>query len=309
MPEAELAHTHAGADQPCDQVVQGGQRSTHQERLGVMTLGQLVAFEDAQIPNLGGNSPGRERIGDAQPVVQFVGMGDELADWSGEDHATGGEEGDLAAHHGQIIHPMAGEDDRGAVRRQPGQYTVHVTGAGRIKAVRRFVEHQQPRPGQQRGGQTETLAHPEREAANAVVGNIGEPDLLQRIADAVEAVAPQASQRGQVLPSRKRGIQARPIHEPSDPVRNGERSAHRTAENLQLPAVGLRKPEEQAQERRLSGTVRSDQTMDVARRDVEVDSVEGDDITKGFADPARANRRRFGHPILGRCLRHPSRLC
>ena len=80
---------------------------------------------------------------------------------AGEDHPTGGEEGDLAAQRGQIIHPVAREDDRGAARRQPGQHAVHVTSAGGIKAVRRFVEHQQPRPGQQRGGKPETLSHPE----------------------------------------------------------------------------------------------------------------------------------------------------
>ena len=75
------------------------------------------------------------------------------------------------------------------MRRQPGQHPMHVTGAGRIEAVRRFVEHQQPRPGQQRGGEPETLSHPERETANAVVRDIGEPDLLQHVADAVGAVA------------------------------------------------------------------------------------------------------------------------
>ncbi len=38
---------------------------------------------------------------------------------------------------------------------------VDVTGAGRIKAVGRFVEHQQPRSRQQRGGKPETLSHAE----------------------------------------------------------------------------------------------------------------------------------------------------
>ena len=166
------------------------------------------------------------------------------------------------------------------MRRQPGQHTVHVTGAGRIEAVRRFVEHQQPRPGQQRGGKPETLSHPEREAANAVVRDIGEPDLLQRVADAVGAVAPQAGQRGEVLPSGERGIQTRPVDEPRDPVRKRERPAHRAAEDLQVAAVGLGQPEEQAQQRRLPGPVRSDQAMHLALRDVEVDAVEGDDLAE-----------------------------
>ena len=73
---------------------------------------------------------------------------------------------------------------------------MHVPGAGSVKAVRRLVENHQPRARQQRGRKPETLSHPEREAANAVVGDIREPDPLERVANAVGAVAPQASQRG-----------------------------------------------------------------------------------------------------------------
>ena len=93
-----------------------------------------------------------------------------------------------------------------------------MTGTDRIKAIRRLVEDQQPRLGQQRSGQAQTLAHPQRKAANAVVGDRGEPDLVQRIADAVDAVAPQASERGEVLPGRERRIQTRPVDESRNPV-------------------------------------------------------------------------------------------
>jgi hypothetical protein len=179
-----------------------------------------------------------------------------------------------------------------------------VTGAGRIKAVRRFVEHQQPRPSQQRGRKPETLSHPEREAANAVVRDIGEPDLLQRVADAVGAVAPQARQRGEVLPSSERGIQTRPIHEPRDPVRKSERPAHRTAENLQVAAVGLGQPEEQAQQRRLPGPVRTDQAVHLALCDVEVDPLEGDHLAEELADPARPNCECPVHLRPRCCVQH-----
>jgi hypothetical protein len=157
---------------------------------------------------------------------------------------------------------------------------VHVPLAGRIEAVRRLVEHQQPRPGQQRGGKAETLSHPEREAADAVVGHVCEPDLPQHITDPVGAVPAQTGQRCEVLPSGERRIQPRPIHEPRDVV-----------DDLQLTAVGAGQPEQQAQQRRLPGPVRADQAVDLALRDVEVDAVEGDDLAEGLADPARANRK------------------
>jgi hypothetical protein len=84
--------------------------------------------------------------------------------------------------------------------------------------------------------------------------------------------------------------------------------SHRAAEDLQVTAVGLGQPEEQTQQCRLPGTVGSDQTMHLALRDVEVDAVKGDDLAKGFADPARPNRKRFVPPIFRWCLRHPDHL-
>ena len=67
---------------------------------------------------------------------------------------------------------------------RPGEHPVDTWFlAGRVEAVRRLVEHQQARPGQQRGGQPETLSHPEREAPDAVVRDVGEPDLTEYLVD------------------------------------------------------------------------------------------------------------------------------
>jgi hypothetical protein len=68
---------------------------------------------------------------------------------------------------------MTGKDYRGSSRCQIGQDTVHLAGSCGVKTVGRFVEHQQPRPGQECSGEPEALSHPKREAANAVVCEIG----------------------------------------------------------------------------------------------------------------------------------------
>jgi hypothetical protein len=47
--------------------------------------------------------------------------------------------------------------------------------------------------------------------------------------------------------------------------------------------------------------------MDLALRDVEVHAVKGDDVAKGFADPARTDGELLGL-IIDRCLRRPGRL-
>jgi hypothetical protein len=80
---------------------------------------------------------------------------------------------------------------------------------------------------------------------------------------------------------------------------------HPVAENLQVSPVGLGQPEKEAQQRRLPGPVRADQTMDLALRDAEIDAIKGDDLAKGLADPARANGApdvRRAVALLSRCL-------
>jgi hypothetical protein len=151
------------------------------------------------------------------------------------------------------------------------------------------------------------LSHPEREAANAVVRDIGEADPLERVIDASRAVAPEASQGGEVLARGKRGIQARSVHEPGNPRGESERPAHRAAEDRELAAVGLGQTEEQGQQRRLPGPVGSDEAVDLPWRDVEVDAVERDDLAKGLDDSARTDGERLA-PIIDRRLLRPGRL-
>ncbi|BBJ41332.1 hypothetical protein SSPO_040500 [Streptomyces antimycoticus] len=60
---------------------------------------------------------------------------------------------------------------------------MHVPLARRVEAVGRFVEHEQPGLGQQGGGEPESLAHAEGEAAGTVVGDVGETDLGEDVVD------------------------------------------------------------------------------------------------------------------------------
>ena len=64
---------------------------------------------------------------------------------------------------------------------------------------------------------------------------------------------------------------------------------HRRPEDLQLAAVGHGQAEQEAQERGLARTVGSHEAVDLARGDVEVDSVEGDDVPEGLGDTARTD--------------------
>ena len=172
----ELAHRDARAHEPRHQFVEGRHQRAHDEHVGVRPAPGVV--DDARIPAVPA-ATSRAAAGSevTQPVVEFAVLGGQLAHRAGEDDASGGEDGDLGAQRLEVVHPVAGQHDGGPVRGEPGEDAVHVLLAGRVQAVGRLVEHQQPRPGEQRGGQPEPLAHAEGEAADLVVGDVGEPDL------------------------------------------------------------------------------------------------------------------------------------
>jgi hypothetical protein len=90
---------------------------------------------------------------------------------------------------------------------QAGQDGVHMLLAGRVEAVGRLVEDQQVRAGEQGGGQAEALTYAEGEAADPVVGQVGEPDLIEGLRDTdpcvVAALGGHRVQRGQILPGFK----------------------------------------------------------------------------------------------------------
>lgn len=57
-----------------------------------------------------------------------------------------------------------------------------------------------------------------------------------------------------------------------------------------LPLSAAARREQQAEQRRLAGTVRPGQTVDPSPRHLQIDAVEGDDITETLGDPASPDR-------------------
>ncbi len=271
-----------------DEFVEGGHQRPYDEHLVVL----LDAVEDAYPGRAVGLPACGFRVGRPQPVVEFTVLGGELVQRPGEHHASGVEDGDLGAQRLQVVHVMAGEHHARALRGEPVENTVHVSLSGRIKAVGGFVEHEQPGSGEQGGGEPEPLPHAEGETAGLVVGDIGEPDLVEHVVDprGPRVLAPEAGQRGEVLPGGERRIQTGRVHEPRDTVRHGERPLHRRAQDLQPPAVGDGQPQQQAEQGRLPGAVRSHQTMDVTLCHIQVDAVECHDLAEAPGDPAGPDR-------------------
>lgn len=131
-----------------------------------------------------------------------------------------------------------------------------------VQTVGRLVEHEQPGLGEQGGRETEPLTHPERETAGLVVGDSGEPDLIEGVVDPRRSCVVSAK-RGQVLSGGERRVQTWAVHETGDAVRSGERPSDRRTQDLQLARVGDGQAQQQAEQRCLPGTVRAHQAVNL----------------------------------------------
>jgi hypothetical protein len=70
---------------------------------------------------------------------------------------------------------------------------MHLPFSGRVEPVGRSSITSSPRPGQQCGSEPEPPAHAEGEAANPVVGDVGEPDLVEHVGDGEAQQEPEQS--------------------------------------------------------------------------------------------------------------------
>lgn len=174
----------------------------------------------------------------------------------------------------------------------------------RVEAVGGFVQHEQPRPGQQCGGEPEPLAHAEGEAAGPVVGDVGEPDLVEHVVDAgcTRVPAAEFGQRGEVLPGGERRVEAGSVHESGDRAGDGERPADRRPQDLQAAAVGDGQAQQEPEQCGLAGAVRPDQAVDLSPRHIEVDAVERHDLAEALGDPAGPDGVECVHESLASLL-------
>jgi len=121
-----------------------------------------------------------------------------------------------------------------------------------------------------------------------VVGEIGEPDLVEYVVDpdGPRVAAAESGQRGEVLPSGERGVEAGPVDEAVDTVGSRERPPDRRTQDLEAAAIGDGQAQQEAEQCRLAGAVRPDQAVDLPLRHIQIDAVECDDIAKTLPDPA-----------------------
>ena len=94
-----------------------------------------------------------------------------------------------------LVEEVGGEEYRSAFRDEAADHVAELVDAGRVEPVRRLVEDQQLRVGEQAASDAESLAHPERVALHALVRAVGEPDAGERAVDASRALPARARPR------------------------------------------------------------------------------------------------------------------
>jgi len=174
-------------------------------------------------------------------------------------------------------------------RAQEGAEPVH---AGRIEAVRGLVEDQQLRIAEQRGGQPQALAHPERVGAHGPVRRVGQLDERQNFLHAGDVDARRQRQSEQVIAPRPAGVEVVGLQQGAHaPARLLEQPVG-PAEHCGGPRRRRGEAEDQPQRRRLPGAIRPQQARDRPRHQGERQAVNRDNVAIALRQPRGAQRTR-----------------
>jgi hypothetical protein len=127
------------------------------------------------------------------------------------------------------------------------------------ESVRGFVQQQHGWVTEQRGGDSEPLAHPQRERADALVRDVGQPDELDQLVDTGHADAVSGRQDAQVVARCPSRMHRTRLEQGADLVERRAQVAVPPPTDERVPGGGVVEAEDQAHRRRLAGTVRSEE--------------------------------------------------
>ena len=172
---------------------------------------------------------------------------------------------------------MARDEDRLATRGQGLERVAQLHDPARVQAVGRLVEQEELGVVEQRNGDAEPLLHPHRVSGDAVACPIAQAHQFEKLFDAGlshgptgRAHDPQVFARREVRVERRRFDQGAHVVEDVAP-----RTVEALAEERDRARVGADEPGQQAHRRRLAGAVGSQETVDHAARDFQVETGQG----------------------------------
>ena len=246
-----------------------------------------------------------DRAPDHQPDDAVDGgVGDRPA----ADLAAVAQHGEAVAQRHHLVEAMGDEDDAETLRPKVAHDAEQLVDLGRAQRRSRLVHDDEPRSHRQSAGDLDHLLLGDAEIADQREGIEVEAEpagdragLRRHAPPADEQARPGLAADEDVLRDRHVGRQGEFLVDGHDaaPLRvMRRRQLDAIAGQLDRPGIGLLRPGQDLEQRRLPGAVLAEQRMDLAGAHREVDVVERLDAGKALGDPHHAQQRRGGGSSL-----------
>ena len=122
-----------------------------------------------------------------------------------DDEAALGNDDDVVDGLGDLGQKMAGHEHAASLVGVGAQEVAQPVHAFGVEAIGRFVKDEHLGLTQERGSETEALAHAERESLHPAVADVGEPDLVEHLVNAGAGEAGGGAQHAEVVRARRPG--------------------------------------------------------------------------------------------------------
>lgn len=197
---------------------------------------------------------------------------------------AGSHDHEVVGEHVQLADEVAGHEDRAAPLCEVPEVGPQPADAVGVKSVGGLVEQQYPRVAQQRRGQCQALAHPERVPACPAVRRRLEPDIAQHFIDAGGPDAGDRCHSAQMVATRAARVHATGVEHRSHDLSRVPEVRVPDPVVADLAAIGAGETDHHAHGRRLSGSVGADEARDATGRHGEGHVVDDDVLAVLLAD-------------------------
>ncbi len=218
------------------------------------------------------------------------------------DQPPGGEDPDPVAHRLDLVEQVARQQDRHpALVHEPAEQVEDLDDADRVDRGGRLVEDEHVRILDERVGDAEALEHAPRVRVHAVVGAVGQADLLEHLIDRGVGLggrdAVELRRVAQVLAAGHVAVEPDAVgHVPHAPLDLERATGRIESDDTGRALGGFGQAEEHEDRRGLARAVLAEQPEDLAGVHLEVEVIDGDEVTvvlgqAAGADPDRVRRR------------------
>ena len=175
-----------------------------------------------------------------------------------------------------LAHQVRGQQHRASLLGQFGDQGTDPLDAVEVEAVDGLVEDQHSRVGQQRRGDAQALAHPQRERAGGLVGHLGQADRCEHLVHASRPDADRGTEGEQVVAGAAAAVDGLGIEQRADLSHWGRRVDVRSAVDQRGAGSRPVQAEDHPHRRRLPGPVGTEEAGDDTRPDGGADAVDGE---------------------------------